>query len=63
MGKKNTETAANGDKERGCICVCVCAWLNVPDHVHSMRKESKNDRESKHDRKQRKLTLYTVSVI
>ena len=46
MGKKNTETAAESseekEKERGCIF--LCAQLNVHDHVHLMKKASKEDR-------------------
>lgn len=45
MGKKNTETAERGEKERGCIFLCV--RLNVHDHVRLMKKARKRKTEKK----------------
>lgn len=49
MGKKNTETAESGEKERGCIF--LCARMNVHDHVHLMKKAGKEDREENKENK------------
>lgn len=45
MGKKNTETAESGKKERGCIF--FCARLNVHDHVHLMKKQERKTEKTK----------------
>lgn len=63
MGKKNTETAESEEKERGCIFLCT--QLNVHDHVHLMKKASKEDikknKENKPEwKKERKISLHTV---
>lgn len=62
MGKKNTETAESGEKERGCIF--LCARMNVHDHVHLMKKASKEDREVKTKRiSQKESSLRVQSVL
>lgn len=62
MGKKNTETAESGEKERGCIF--LCARMNVHDHVHLMKKASKEDREVKTKRiSQKESSLRLQSVL